>query len=338
MAEEITAPQSQTSPADLDVDIDAALAALPELAEVFGAKQPKETQPAPKEPAQGGEAEQASVIEEEPEVAPEQPKEEPQPEPPKEEPAIAERDNVQKRIDKLVAQKKSAEESVAKLTAELAEMKEKASIPSIDIRPTAEDPLANVFTPDEMERRRTAAQHVQSWAMRNLNGGEVRKADGSTGMLNDEEVRDMWARAADMLTVHLPNREKYLNQKAHYDQEAARAYPELFRMNGESFKAYMDVLRQFPAVLARPDHSIHIGDMLYGQRQRLSKASRNGNSQAHNTPPQLQRAAPSSAPRAPQKTTLTGADLTPIANGDGDVLDQYIYQLIDEAAAKRAQR
>src|SRR5262245_57972621 len=116
MAEETTTPHQQ-SPKPVvsteipEPDLDKLLAATPEFAELFGEpkKESGTTEPQ-KEPAQDAVEESPA-----PEVLPseETPPEEPATEEPVEEPK--EPDAVQKRIDQLTAQRKTAEEKAAKL-------------------------------------------------------------------------------------------------------------------------------------------------------------------------------------------------------------------------------
>src|SRR6266576_3934076 len=188
------AEPAQTQPVnDPEPDIEAALATLPEFSDLFGDKK-ESGKPAPKEPAQSGDAQESPVVEEESipgTPAPEPLEDEPvEPEPsetPKEEPAPPERDNVQKRIDKLTAQKKTAEEAATKLEGELAELKSKFATPSIAVTPTRESPLANIFSGEELAKRHEAARTARSWAMRHPNGGEVDMGEGQVKFLTAEE-------------------------------------------------------------------------------------------------------------------------------------------------------
>src|SRR4029077_12293574 len=129
MAEEITTPKTQTpQPAAVktelpEPDLDALLAVTPQFAELFGEgkKESGSTEPT-KEPVQDvvEEAEprvelpEALPVEEEPAVPEQESTEEPK-----------EPDAVQKRIDQITAQKKSAEEKAAKLEAELTDLQAK---------------------------------------------------------------------------------------------------------------------------------------------------------------------------------------------------------------------
>jgi hypothetical protein len=339
-------PSQKPPPVDSpEPDIDVLLAELPEFAHIFG-KGTQSGNPAPKEPAQGGEAAEAPASEDEsiPGVPAAEPLEEPEAEPsetPQEEPepAVADRDRdaVQKRIDKLVAQKKAAEENASRLETELAELRQKHATPAISVTPTADSPLANVFSMDELAKRDELARHARSWAVRHRDGGEVPMPNGEVKFMTSDEVNDMWVRADEMVSTHIPRRAQFLQSKSQWDQAAAAAYPVMFRQGSEDYHLYLSVLSEFPAALTQPGVSMAIGDMIAGRRARLAreKARSNGNGQA---PPLLQKAAPASAPRVPKSRKLSGSDLTPIATDPhGDTLDRFVAQLFDEAAAKRAQ-
>ena len=106
-------------------------------------------------------------------------------------------EKVQKRIDKLTAKRKEAEEKAAALStdyeqakARLAELEAQVNESARPVlQPTAENPLADVDTDDALDAKIKSAQEVRRWALRNTDGATVIRPDGTEVWVESDEVK-----------------------------------------------------------------------------------------------------------------------------------------------------
>lgn len=258
---------------------------------------------------------------------------EPAPAPVPEEPKP---DAVQKRIDQLTAQKKSAEEKAQALEAELVQLKAKAADTPLAPMPTAENPLANITSVPELEKRFQLAKIARDWAREHLDGGEVDLGNGQKELLDGDQVKRLWSRAEKMVEDFIPRQYLFVTKKAEYDKAAKLLYPNLFK-EGPEREEYKAWLRTVPVLAQFPDIAIIVGDAMRGRAMREAKSGKNGaNGQS---PPPLARSAPAASPRVPKSRALTASELSSIATDpNSNTLDRFVGQLIDEAAAQRSQQ
>lgn len=224
---------------------------------------------------------------EEPEEKSEDPSEDPAPKPEEgasdetdeeEEPADTEaepqKDKVQRRIDKLVAKQREAEEKATAVSAELEQLKAaKADLEAQlnqttrpVLAPTADNPLADVDSEDALEQRVQNAQAVRRWALHNSDGATIKKPDGSEQFISSDEVKDYLIKADDILTVHAPARRTWLAQRAPAVEAAKNIFPDLFKAGTDLNKAYQATVKSAPELLRIPQHEYWIGLALYGEQ------------------------------------------------------------------------
>jgi hypothetical protein len=319
-------------------DIDGLLANIPELKGIFGESgeaAPKRTEPvseAAEEEIQQG-LDPALPVEEV------EPIEEPEPEP-EEEVKPEKQDSVQKRIDKITAARRAAEEEATALKAELTELKAKYQAPP-PVVPTAQNPLANIEDPKELARRVELSRQAKSWAIQHLDGGEIQLDDGNSKFLTGEQVKVLLSRAEEMLDTHIPQRHQFLQQKADWDKQAKAAYPNLYKPGHKDNLEYNSWLTVFPECRRFPDVAVIIGDAILGRQLRLQReaAKKNGSANGNSNLP-LSAPAPAAAPRVPRNRALSGAELSAIATDPSSgALDKFVNQLIADAEQSRpAQR
>jgi hypothetical protein len=188
-------------------------------------------------------------------------------------------DNVQKRINKLTAQKKAAAEEAAsvksqyeeaqKRLAELESQVNEASRPIL--QPTAENPLADVDTAEALDAKIKSAQEVRRWALRNTDGATVRKPDGSEVYVEADEVKNYLIRADDVLTVHGPARREWLAQRQPAVEAARNMFPDIFKKGSALNQAYQATIKQAPELLKLPQNEYWVGLALYGEQQLMAK-------------------------------------------------------------------
>jgi hypothetical protein len=355
MAEEGKASQStpvpQSSP---EPDLDALLSkmSIPELKKAFGppptagsGTDTTEQNSAPPTETEEGTAPvpdeiglpPAEPIEEEPESAPAGSEEEPEPEA---EPKFELPESVQKRIDQLTAKRKVAEEQVATLAAENAALKAKA-VTAPPVMPTAASPLADIETHEALGQKLALAQQAKSWAIENLEGGNVDMGGGKVEYLDAANVRKLLAKAEELLTLHGPQRARYITDKGQFDAEARRDYPALFKPGTPEHTEYNTWLSVFPECRKYADIALIVGDAIVGRTMRLARRQK-GQQKGNGQSPPLATPAPSGAPRVAKPRTLSSEELSAIATDPSSkALDKFVDQLIEggrQAQAAHRQR
>jgi hypothetical protein len=198
-----------------------------------------------------------------------------------EEPAGEEvtKDKVQRRIDKLVAKQREAEEKAQAATSELEQLRtakadleaqlNQTSRPVLS--PTADNPLADVDSGEALQQRIQNAQAVRRWALQNTDGATIKQPDGSEKYIEPAEVKDYLVKADDILTIHVPARKEWLAQREPAVQAAKSMFPDIFKEGSQLNQAYKATIKQAPDLLKIPQHEYWIGLALYGEQALMAK-------------------------------------------------------------------
>lgn len=177
-----------------------------------------------------------------------------------------------RRIDKITAKRREAEERAEQLETELSDLRAKYdAAPPVTLAPTPADPLADVETPEALEERIAIAKKVRKWALENLEGGTVTNAQGDEVYHEPSQVRQYLANADEMLTEHAPKRREWLNQRQTFVPEARTAYPALFKAGTPEQAMYRETLKAYPALKNMPNLELIIGDAIEGQKLRFAR-------------------------------------------------------------------
>lgn len=188
-------------------------------------------------------------------------------------------EKIQKRIDKLTAQKKEALEKAQTLEAEysaaktkLAELEAQVNEASRPVlQPSAENPLADVDTPEALEAKIKSAQEVRRWALRNTDGATVKRPDGTEVYVDADEVKNYLIKADDVLTLHAPARQQWLAQRQPAVEAAKNLFPDIFKKGTPLNTAYQATVKQAPELLRLPQVEYWVGLALYGEQQLMAK-------------------------------------------------------------------
>ena len=183
-----------------------------------------------------------------------------------------------KRVDKLTARAKSAEEQATSLQAELSATKEALTRAQPIVVQDAADPLADVTTPQELENRLAAANTVLDnvpdlISQADMEGGEVEvpMGDGSTRKFTKQELQERLRIARQILKAE-PARRTYLAQRENFTHEAQQVYPELFQEDSQARQMMMATLKAYPGIAKLPNLELIIGDAIRGQALRFQQA------------------------------------------------------------------
>lgn len=213
-------------------------------------------------------------------------------------------DKLLKRIDKLTAKRREAEEALEKTREETERLRtELAAASKVVLQPTPEDPLTDVESIEDLDARIATAKRVRTWAMTNRDGATVKGADGSEEYVDAAEMARHLAAADAIVTDHGPARRAWLAQRETSRAEAQTAYPAFFTQGSAESKALRDILKQYPALGKYPNVELIIGDALVGQQARMARQEAQAKAKSATAPAASpSRKAQSPAPEPPKVT------------------------------------
>ena len=189
------------------------------------------------------------------------------------------REKIQRRIDKLTAARKSAEEKATALAAEAEEAKAKVADYEAQLNeaarpvlsPTADNPLADVDTQDALDAKIKSAQEVRRWALRNTDGATVKRPDGTEVYLDADQVKDYLIKSDDVLTLHAPARQQWLAQRQPALESAKSIFPDIFKKGTQMHQAFTATVKQAPELLKLPQAEYWVGLALLGEQTLMAK-------------------------------------------------------------------
>jgi hypothetical protein len=189
------------------------------------------------------------------------------------------REKVQRRIDKLTAARKSAEEKATALAAEAEEAKAKVAEYEAQLNeaarpvlsPTADNPLADVDTQDALDAKIKSAQEVRRWALRNTDGATVKRPDGTEVYVDSDEVKNYLIKADDVLTLHAPARQNWLAQRQPALEAAKSLFPDIFKKGTPMHQAFTATVKQAPELLKLPQAEYWVALALLGEQTLMAK-------------------------------------------------------------------
>lgn len=203
--------------------------------------------------------------------------EEPQADAETQEPETAEREEavrglpkgVKKRIDKLAAKRREAEEEAARLRSEVERLKQEVERPA-QIQPSASNPYARLKTVEEIQREAERAKQIRRWCEMNPEGGLVKDSQGNETEYTAEEVRQIKVKALDALDEHLPAQYNYVQNAAKAEQVVAKEYPWWKDKSSSERQIAEAFLKHFPEITRFPDYKMVLGDYIRGMKSRES--------------------------------------------------------------------
>lgn len=236
-----------------------------------------------------------------------------------------------KRVDKLTARAKTAEEQAAALQTELAATKEQLAKAQPVIVADAADPLANIENLEQLEERLAVAKKVRKWALANLEGASVSNSAGEETYYEPAQVREFLANADELITEHAPKKREFIQAKSVFLQEAKAVYPELFKEGSQLRQVMQETLRQYPALAKMPNLEIIIGDAMRGQAARFAELEARSKSAKTKQPATAVVAPkvvnPSAAPRAKSKPNALEALKK---TGSREAAESFVAGLLDD--------
>jgi hypothetical protein len=182
-----------------------------------------------------------------------------------------------KRIDKLTAQRRRAEERALLAEDEIASLRAQMEEQQpLVVSPSPNDPLANVTSPAQLNQLNQEWKMARDWARKHPDGVVLNEGKENERTVTRDEMMDTLSRAEDMLNEFIPNKRVALQAKVQYDAAAKEVYPNLFDRKHADHQAARAVMAEVPGLASHPASFLLIGDYLEGVKIRLAKAQKNG--------------------------------------------------------------
>lgn len=250
-------------------------------------------------------------------------------------------ESVNKRIAKLTAKRKLAEEQRQDAEQQLVKAQEQNQKLQDQINKQgteqlkAVDPLADVFTKNDLKQKIEENREYRMWALRNPDGGEMKFADGSTKVYDSDEVENILKYAEDNLSDHIPARQKWIEQNKQMSAVARQQFPAWKDTSSDVYGEYQDILQQMPEIKRFPHYEVlagifHMGLGAYNKQFHSDQSASKPKSQkVKPTSEPTKVASPVSAPppAGASKASATIADaqkLVEESNGSADAVMKLI--------------
>ena len=184
---------------------------------------------------------------------------------------------VQKRIDKLTAKRKQAEEEATRLRNEVEALRQeltesKASGEANKTSVTdASNPFASLNTKADVEKEVEQARWLRYKCMENPNGFVM--GDTEYG---PEDVSRMLVNATKAIEVHLPKQMAKIQTYEAVKPIAEAEYPWWKTPQAKEYQLAQQVINNFPQFKNHPDYMLFVGDYVRGYLARESKSPATG--------------------------------------------------------------
>jgi hypothetical protein len=245
-------------------------------------------------------------------------------------------DKVQRRIDRLTAEKHELREERDVIKAELQALRQQAEAkpPVVTIDP--ENPLSSFTDASSLEEQVSRAQGALDWAEDNRDGASV-TINGEEKYYDADAVKQIKTNAKSLLRA-APKQQEYLKVREQVLPEAQAVYPDFFK-SGTTAKAFLDAtLKQYPWITRIPTWELVVGDAFVGQQMRLAKLEQQqrklSSSKATKSPAPAAKVMKTPSPGARPKVSGSEAALRHKAAavfkspGNADALADYLEAIV----------
>ena len=202
---------------------------------------------------------------------------------------------VQKRIDKLTAKRKQAEEEVASLRKELDTLKQtvtesqQSSEQNNNSVNNADNPFNSLKSKAEVDKEVEQARWLRYKCMENPEGFFLGESQ-----YGSDDVKRMLVNSTKAIEEHLPKQLAKIETENRIRPIAEANYPWWKTPASKEYQMAQQMLKTAPQLRNFPDWQIFIGDAIRGMQTRegQAKASSNNNSKSKSLPPVRSTAAP----------------------------------------------
>lgn len=139
------------------------------------------------------------------------------------------------------------------------------------MKTTANNPLSDVNTVADLEAEVNKAKAVKCWCSVHQNGGTVKNDDGDEIEIDADQVNRFISESEEIITIHAPNRLRYLNDLAEHEKHAKKVYPDIFKRGTSMRDRFHTLLKACPELMRFPDYHLILGDCITGLESRISR-------------------------------------------------------------------
>lgn len=172
---------------------------------------------------------------------------------------------IQKRIDKLTAKRKQAEEEIQNLRSELDALKQQISETkssgeeqAIGVQ-DASNPFSSLNTKTDVEKEIEQARWLKYKCMENPNGFVMGETE-----YGPEDVSRMLVNATKAIEVHLPKQMAKIQAYESVKPIAESEYPWWKTPQAKEYQLAQQILKNFPQFKNYPDYMLFVGDYVRG--------------------------------------------------------------------------
>ncbi|NDB81801.1 MAG: hypothetical protein EB127_03495 [Alphaproteobacteria bacterium] len=169
---------------------------------------------------------------------------------------------VQKRIDKLTALRKTAEERAETLQTELDALKSKVEeleSKGTTVAPTPDNPFSDLETVDALKKEYEQARELRYQCEANPDGFSI----GET-YFDRDTVKTMKLNCMKAMELYIPKQLDFIRSRNQWKPVAMETYPWLKNKDSQEYKLYTQVLKNFPDFRKFPDYELFVGDYIRG--------------------------------------------------------------------------
>lgn len=232
---------------------------------------------------------------------------------------------VQKRIDKLTAMRKLAEEQVETLKKEVEQYKSKFeefdrlnSLPPKD----ESNPFADLTTIEQIKAEYEQARNLRYQCEASPDGFSI----GET-YFGPEEVKAMKVNTMKAMEIGLPKQLEFIKAREHYEPIANEAYPWYKNKDSQEYKFAQQIMSTFKELKKFPDYKLFIGDYIRGYVARNAQSVKKTATTAR--APQMQ-VKPTSAPTPMSRNDATtkGMESRYLKSGSREDLKAAVFKFL----------
>jgi hypothetical protein len=242
-----------------------------------------------------------------------------------------------KRIDKITAARREAEEQVSDLKAQVQELHsklQKSENPKEPEPEVASNRYDNIESLADIKAERARLVRDIGWCNRNRDGGTFTR-DGKEFELTSEQVAEVAEKLHQALYVDLDARKETIEERARIKDRIHDVFPFFKDERSTEYKASQEVLKKLPELRKRPDYEWHVGLYMLGLAtyQQQLQAAKNGkrSDDIQTVPPRApsQPTAPSAAPAKATGSKRRSQLFESVAKtGDHDAVERYLEEIL----------
>jgi hypothetical protein len=174
---------------------------------------------------------------------------------------------VQKRIDKLTAFRKQAEEQVEELKKQVNELRskvetaeqEKQEAPQTNKAFSGDNPFSHLQSNAEINQELETARYLRFKCEENPEGFSV-----GDNYYDADQVRALKVNALKAIEIHLPKQKMFIDTRAQIEPLAEQNYPWWKNQGSKEYQLANQVLKAYPDFKKFPDYKLFVGDYVRG--------------------------------------------------------------------------